>query len=308
MKLFKFHILFSLSLFLLVGSWYRKSVFDHKLNEITQKLILDKKTDAEKITSILNYCYTLKTTSIRNHSYSEINTLFSGKKQFLAMYYKTVPVNLIPSYYVARYGLTYSGPCGAKSKLLLNLLESAGYECRLAEVLSAEYQPIHSIVEIKQNNIWTPLDPTLNLYFRDEQGKFIETGSLNNNSSIYNSKIVEMLTINGPQNQNDYNYVNVKEVTVYHYMHSLMKATRVIRSDDRTDKLFHAALLAQFPEGLVHYELGTPHFYTNPVTIPIYFFALVLIASILFYRRKERAMIQVKERTKLPEPTMSCVE
>ncbi len=150
------------------------------------------------------------------------------KHGWTGAFYGALPFNLIPPGVVLRHGISYTGPCGAKSKLLLALLRSAGIRGRELNLIGEDGVPYHTLVEATIDGTDTPLDPTFGLHFVDAQGRFIRTREIKYRYDRYRDYIAERF----PSYPLDrYTYANAIPCCVHDVVIALLRMLQIVSRD-----------------------------------------------------------------------------
>jgi hypothetical protein len=136
-----------------------------RIDSLSHLLVNEKKTDKERVLALLGYVSKLNTTDVHEVKLEEYKVMKPGRV-FNSIFYRVLPINLIPSSIVLDYQL---GACGAKSRLFCAMSRSVGYDCRLLNM------PGHTLTEVRIDGIWTPLGPTYGTYFENDDGSFAPT-------------------------------------------------------------------------------------------------------------------------------------
>jgi transglutaminase-like putative cysteine protease len=202
----------------------------------------------------------------------------------LAHFYAALPFNLIPASDVLRYGFAFGGPCGAKSRLLVALLRSQGYSARLTGLSTADFVPLHTLVEVQLEGEWVPLDPTYNVYFEGPEGHLAATHEVASRPDVFER---------GGRRAHDYpietyTYVNVSRLSVFYVIQRSLRAIS-LASNEGSPELY-SRLNRVVPDSVLQYDLGLPYLYEEPELLAASGFAgISLLIAFLSRHRSRRA-------------------
>jgi len=230
------------------------------VRRVTQDVLLEANTSRDEVLSLLSFVSAIETYDVKGRPVAEL----SRNKRWWAYIYKALPINLIPSDIVLAYHFSYTGPCGAKSRLLASMLRSAGYKARLNGLFKDDNTPLHTIVEVWLRSKWIPLDPTFGLYFENWAGDLASTEEISEDFTLYISNIENYERKEGNDYPEDeYVYTNVSSVTVFYSIITLMKVFGLLESIDNIPDLYEE-LASVFPEAWINFDLGSPYIYDEP--------------------------------------------
>lgn len=233
-----------------------------RIKNIAAHVTRDSTMDKTRVIDLLQFASGIEVIHVKTISESELSQL-RGMKWFWARFYRMLPVNLIPADIVLNYKLAYRGPCGARSKLLLPLLQSLGYDARLQELHENNFTPRHSIVEIRLNKEWVPLDPTYNLYFEHEDGSLAPTSSVAMDNDLFQNAINGIdENIHGVYPKEKYVYTNVSSMTVFYVAYRALYVLGFVNEEDAP--ILNEKMTRLIPTQIVNYDLGFPFFYEHP--------------------------------------------
>ncbi len=194
------------------------------INQCASKIVSLSTTDAETAFLMLRFVTDLTTSAVGLAGFYENLT----KHGWTGAFYGALPFNLIPPSVVLRHGIAYTGPCGAKSKLLLALLRAAGIKARELNLIGEDGVPYHTLVEATIKGTDTPLDPTFGLHFADAKGQFIRTMEIKYNYDSYRDYIAKRF----PTYPLDrYTYANAIHCSVHDVAIALLRMLRIVSKD-----------------------------------------------------------------------------
>lgn len=182
----------------------------------------------------------------------------SAADRGLARFYAGLPFNLVPAVDVLERGFVYSGPCGAKSRLLVAMLRSQGYAARVTGLSRPDFTPLHTIVEVRLQDGWVPLDPTYGVHFENEDGTLATTPEVTASREIFRLGIASAPSY--PQDL--YTYDNVSSLSVFYVVQRVLRALG-LATNEGAPRL-HARLSAVLPQRVLEYDLGVPAPYEQP--------------------------------------------
>jgi len=248
-----------------------------QVRERAVRIIGDREGDKAKVLALLEFCAKINTLSVKIYPLHDINTLPFRRRSF-ALFHRLLPINLIPPATVLNHHLSYTGPCGAKSKLLVAVLKAVGYTARLQGLNGEDWNPYHSVVEVQLNGKWVPLDPTYNLYFTDRDGSLVSTDHLAADHQLFMENVENWEKATGGTYNRNYTYTNASAMSVFYVIHRLLQAAGLVSNEDAP--VLYGKLTAILPPQLVEHDLGVPFFYTDPALLFI-FTALTVTAAVL---------------------------
>jgi hypothetical protein len=181
---------------------YKIENSQNRIKSISESLTVGESTDKGKILAILAYVQKINAMPVESLTLNDFRSM-SIDKAFWALFYRLSPKNIIPPDVVIDYKLGYTGPCGAQSRLFCSMVKSIDYECRLISM------PSHTLTEVKINGIWTPFGPTFGTFFEDENGSFVPTDMVRNDTQFF-SQVVLKCNPNYPINDTGFFFENPK--------------------------------------------------------------------------------------------------
>lgn len=197
---------------LIGASFFSYKIFSSwmQVSSVAGEVVSGRVSDPEKAVALMEFVWGLEYTEIKTIDYSDYLNMGFGKL-FWTVFYSIPPKNIIPPDVVLDYGLVYSGPCGAKSKLLCSMLKSQGMPCRLVNLKD------HTLVEAEVDGVWTLLDPTFDVYFTNPDGTLAPSEKVFDNPEF----IEESATRTGreyPNGNPDFQLTNPRRIDLLLYM------------------------------------------------------------------------------------------
>lgn len=257
---------------LLTGYTYRQD--NYLFAETSDSLLVEGMSQKEEVLSLLTYVYEME--------YYEIsNGQRPPEKTFNYHLYSTIPVNLIPPKVALKENLVYRGPCGSKSRLLVALLEATGYDARLRALYGAGYQSLHTIVEVKLTQGWSPLDPTTGAYFLLENGALATTQQVSENEELFQHNIAKF-----PGYPQLYRYDRVMSFTPFYIIFTGGRVAGLWEFEDSGE--VHRDMASIFSAKIIDFQMGTPLLFERPELLPA---ASFTILGILYLMKRSIAPI-----------------
>lgn len=95
------------------------------------------------------------------------------------------------------------GDCGSYSLVFARLLQTLGYDVRIAQMKVGDVYGGHIFTEVKQNGKWIVADPLYNLTFRNSNMQLASFDEIQNNWDFYKEQVPQNYTM-------DYSYDGVR--------------------------------------------------------------------------------------------------
>jgi len=177
------------------------------IRTLTMSITEGKSTDKDRILTLLKFVEETNTTALNRFTVENYSCM-NSERLFWSIFYRILPVDLIPPNDVMKYQI---GSCGAKSRLFCAMTESAGYECRLLNTQG------HTLTEVLINDAWTPLDPLYNIHYENRDGTFVTTDKVKTDDEFF-SESIRRFNTSYPLDNPKYQFKNYNPST-----HRLMK-------------------------------------------------------------------------------------
>ena len=255
-----------------------------RFEALAERVLPDGGSDRERVLAALAFSSGIETVDVRLADPATLDTLDDGARR-RALLYRRLPLNLIPPGVVLRDHLSYSGPCGAKSKLLIALLDAADYEARLNGLNMDDFTPQHSIVEVRLDGVWIPLDPTFGLRFEDADGELASTAEVAADRELFLANVERYERDSGRSYPEErYVYTNVSAMSVFYVVFTVMRKTGLVELEDAGE--LYVSLDRFLPASWLRLDLGAPFVYERPELLFLCAaLAMALLCAVLLWRR-----------------------
>lgn len=262
----------------LIYAVHLKIQSDHILQKKIHKITHGIHDDEEKAIKLTNLVYNINANSV-----GSVNVLYNLKNfGIFGALYGILPLNLIPADVTLTRGFVYTGPCGAKSRLLHSLFSMARLKSRMISLHDAKGVPTHTLVEVYLDGVYTPIDPTYGLFIKDYDGNFVET------RSICTSVDVNIISSKKIGNNNYIKeFCNITRFSVKDAIISTLRTARVINSDYSNLNKIQRQINEFLPNPIINADFSGFFLYndTRSLYISMSLFILLIVSSYCFKKQ-----------------------
>ncbi|GAB6039228.1 hypothetical protein JCM15519_37870 [Fundidesulfovibrio butyratiphilus] len=266
-----------------------KTQRDHVLRKKAHGVVHRTSSDAEKAIKLTEFVYNLRADSIGNNSLAYNIDHFG----LSAALYGILPLNLIPADIMLTQGIVYTGPCGAKSRLLHSLFSLSGLESRMISLHDANGVPTHTLVEVLLDGVYTPVDPTYNLYIVNDRGNFVDTSDIYSAKDI---KIISSIRVATKEYTDEFRYVthfSVKDAVI-----SILRIADIIEDDYSNIKAIQKHIDNILPKALLGADFDEFALYNDTRMLYLALSTGILALAVLYFFRRNIASFLSRHKRK----------